>query len=529
MSWLKKHNHWLLIAAGTIIWSATMIKSGLIYDFGMGFWGPNGHDGIWHVALINSLSRGSFEMPIFAGAQIKNYHLGFDILLAVIHFLTRISVINLYFQIIPPVLAFLIGWLTYKLTKNLWVIFFVYFGGSLGWVLGKGESTFWSQQAISTLINPPFALSLVLLLLLLLLLKKERYILAALVVALLPQVKIYAGLLAFFGLIAAGIKNKKIFLTLIIGLLIYLPSNYQLLTNNSKLLVWNPGWFLQTLFAPDRLNWPRLFSALTTYSQKTLSFKSLLAYLFAFAVFWVGNMGSRLFKEILIFKWVKNVREITWLDSFYAAIIIAGGIIPMFFLQTGTAWNTIQFFYYSLFFSSILAGLALSEVLKIKKLNNYLRFGICVFVIAGTLLTTWDTLTKVYLPSRPPAKISPGELQALNYLKKLPSGVVLTYPGSSDPYASPPRPLYLYESTAYVSAISGQPTYLSDEVNLNITNYPWQDRRLRELSFFNRPSVQFLTQNQIKYIYLLNQQIPTSGFPANKIFSNSEVVIYSVN
>ena len=152
MSWLKKHNHWLLIAAGMIVWSATMVKSGLIYDFGMGFWGPNGHDGIWHVALINSLSRGSFEMPIFAGSQIKNYHLGFDILLAGIHFLTQISVINLYFQIIPPVFAFLIGWLTYKLTKSFWSVFFVYFGGSLGWILGKGESVFWSQQAISTLI-----------------------------------------------------------------------------------------------------------------------------------------------------------------------------------------------------------------------------------------------------------------------------------------------------------------------------------------------------------------------------------------
>src|SRR3989344_2234192 len=136
--------------------------------------------GIWHVALINSLSRGSFEMPIFAGAQIKNYHLGFDILLAVIHFLTRISVINLYFQIIPPVLAFLIGWLTYKLTKNFWVFFFVYFGGSLGWVLGKGESTFWTQQAISTLINPPFALSLIFILLGLISLLKKKKILAIL-------------------------------------------------------------------------------------------------------------------------------------------------------------------------------------------------------------------------------------------------------------------------------------------------------------------------------------------------------------
>src|SRR3989344_1824494 len=183
MSWLRKNSHWLLITAGTLIWSLTMVKSGLIYDFGMGFWGPNGHDGIWHIALIESLSRGSFQMPIFAGEAIRNYHLGFDILLAALHILTRVPAVNLYFQITPPILAFLIGLLTYKLTKNIWAVFFVYFGGSFSWVLGKGESAFWSQQAISTLVNPPFALSLVFLLAGLLCLQKNKYVLAGLIFA----------------------------------------------------------------------------------------------------------------------------------------------------------------------------------------------------------------------------------------------------------------------------------------------------------------------------------------------------------
>ena len=61
---LKK---WLLIIIGTISWSWTMVKSGWIYSYGMGFWGANGHDGIWHIALIESLARGSLQMPVFAG------------------------------------------------------------------------------------------------------------------------------------------------------------------------------------------------------------------------------------------------------------------------------------------------------------------------------------------------------------------------------------------------------------------------------------------------------------------------------
>ena len=45
-----------LIIVGTLTWSLTMIRSGLLYKFGYGFWGPNGHDGIWHIALANNLT-----------------------------------------------------------------------------------------------------------------------------------------------------------------------------------------------------------------------------------------------------------------------------------------------------------------------------------------------------------------------------------------------------------------------------------------------------------------------------------------
>ena len=49
---------------------------------------------------------------------------------------------------------------------------------------------------------------------------------------------------------------------------------------------------------------------------------------------------------------------------------------------------------------------------------------------------------------------------------------------------NPPRPLYLYDSTAYISAFSAQPSYLSDEVNLDITGYNWESRRREVEKFF---------------------------------------------
>src|SRR3990167_10107086 len=164
-----------LILVGTFVWSLVMFKSGLTYSFGMGFWGPNAHDGVWHIALAQSISKGTWEMPIFAGETIKNYHIGFDLLLAILHKLTFIPIHTLYFQVLPPILAFGFGLFVYLFilswnnskTAAWWATFFVYFGGNWGWLISLiknnklgGESMFWSQQSISTLVNPPFALSL---------------------------------------------------------------------------------------------------------------------------------------------------------------------------------------------------------------------------------------------------------------------------------------------------------------------------------------------------------------------------------
>ncbi len=208
----------LLIIIGTVIWSLVMVKSGLIYSFGMGFWGPNGHDGVWHIALINHLADGNWQMPVFAGEALKNYHVGFDLLLAILHKITTIPVQTLYFQIIPPIVALLTGFLTYKFVylwkksklQAFWATFFVYFAGSFGWIISLaregqigGESMFWSQQAISALVNPPFALSVVLMLLGLIGLLKLRksstiwhLLTISLIFGILAQIKVYAGILS---------------------------------------------------------------------------------------------------------------------------------------------------------------------------------------------------------------------------------------------------------------------------------------------------------------------------------------------
>ncbi len=408
---------WLLIICGSSIWSITMVKSGLLTSYGIGFWGANGHDGIWHIALINSLSRFSLDMPILAGFKIQNYHLGFDLLLAFVHRTTHLDSSILYFQIIPPILAFLIGYLTYtvvykwkqdRLSATL-STFFVYFGTSLGWVFNSGDSLFWAQQSLSTLINPPFALSLVVLLLGIIFVLHKKYIYASICFGLLIEIKVYAGLLTYLGLLIASVKTKELRKVLLFSSLIAIPIFLITNSDSANLIQFEPGWFLETLFAPDRLNWPKFFSALNTYRTGVILYKAIPAYILAFAIFLIGNAGIR-----ILGLWQTKNKD--WFTNFGITIVVFGSLIPMVFIQKGTPWNTIQFFYYSLFFLNIFTGIVISQIFK-KVTNKIYLFTFLSLVLTITIIEITQTL-KNYLPSRPPAKIAYSELSALRELKQ---------------------------------------------------------------------------------------------------------------
>ena len=542
---------WLVIILGSVSWSWTMVKSGWFYSSlgtngpGLGFWGANGHDGIWHIALSESLSRGSLLMPIFVGSSLQNYHIGFDLVLASLNRITSIPTHNLYFQILPPIFALLIGFLTYKFilswTKSdlsaFWATFFVYFGGGFGWITGYGESAFWSQQAISTLINPPFVLSLILLLLGLLLLNKLEkkftlisFALAVLVFGCLIEIKVYAGVLGLGALLMTGIYSfvsqkklniLKVFIgSLVLSLILYLPLN----KSSVGLLAFQPFWFLETMMGmSDRIGWERFYSAMLTYKSGHIWIKALAFYTLAFVIFVMGNFGTRI---IFLVRKIK----LSQLNVFIYSIIGAGIVIPMFFLQKGTPWNTIQFFYYSLFFSSILAGIVVSQIK-----NKIIPF----ILVALTIPTTILTLKDVYIPSRPPAMLPVDEISALEFLSKQPKGTVLTKPFdetlSKAAENNPPRPLYLYTSTAYVSAFSKHQTFLEDEINLDITSYDWRERREKVLNWYKEDNLQvkrdFLRENNIKYIYWIKSGVSPLDLERlflSNIYENNLITIYRV-
>jgi len=553
---------WLLMIVGMATQIMTMVKSGLLYPFGMGFWGPNGHDGIWHLALIQELTR-HFppQSPVFAGQPLFNYHYLFDLIVALIHKLTRLPVINLYFQIFPIILSGFLGILTYLLVKRLTknrlalflAVFFVYFGGSFGWLVtlfrGQGiggESMFWASQAVSFLINPPFASSIILILFGLIIfidyLKKatmRKLIIAGLVLGSLMGVKSYGGVVVLAGLLVAALwqvfREKKtlilkLFLvSLTVGLLIFLPSVHKAGT----LFVFVPFWFSRTmLLFSDRLGWVRLEQARHAYLASGNWRRWFLAEGLALVIFFIGNLGTRILALGKIFAWLKNLRRIKPLQVFILSCLLTSAVIPLFFIQKGNPWNSIQFFYYFLFFTAILTAWWFGEFLAKRK--TWMKAILVIGLILLTIPTTLGMM-KHYLPYRAPARISFDELEALWFLKNQPEGIILTYPHDywlRESFEAP-KPVYVYETTAYVSAFANKRTFLEDEMNLEIMQADWQPRREELERFFATTDPtwarEFLEANNIRYIYLIDDQ---SFFPnpvqleLEKIFENGLVRIY---
>ncbi|MEK7536309.1 MAG: hypothetical protein AAB559_00820 [Patescibacteria group bacterium] len=551
-----------LIIIGTITWSLTMVRSGLLYKFGYGFWGPNGHDGIWHIALSNSLSKGTLENPIFSGSLLQNYHLGFDLLLALLNKLTTIPISILYFQILPPIFALMIGLLVYLFVLNwrgskneaLWSTAFVYFSSSFGFIITflrdrviTGESMFWSQQSISTLVNPPFALSLIFILSALISLQKKNLFFSIIFFGILIQIKAYAAILVLAGLFISGLYSYifhhksyilKVFLaSLFLNLILFVTTR----SDGLSTFVWQPMWFLETLMSySDRFGWERLYSAMTTYKMGHIWFKEILAYSLAFAIFILGNMGVRIIGFYYFLKVLKNKIKIDEILVFITTILLMAIIIPMFLVQKGTPWNTIQFFYYYLFFSSIFAGISMDLLTNNKK--RIVRVGLMTLFSMFTIFGAWSTLQH-YLPKMPQSMVSNEEYAALDFLTKQTDGIVFTYPFDESKAIlatkNPPRPLYFYESTSYVSAFTHKPVFLEDQVNLNIMGYSWENRREQTLWFIlnldKEAGREFLGRNNIKYLYLVKEASPLFGellrlgsaeLDLKKIFENKKSIIY---
>ncbi|MFA7301137.1 MAG: hypothetical protein WC069_02420 [Candidatus Shapirobacteria bacterium] len=511
-----------------------VIRSGTNIGSGIGFWGPNGHDGVWHLSLINHISNPFvINMPIFSGEILKNYHPFFDILIAYISKITAINSSLLLFQIFPIISTILYLYLSYNIGKlvtksdkgGIILMILNTLNNSFGWVINlfrnnnfEGESLFWAMQSPSNQLNPPYVLSLVLLLsLIYILLSKKNILYVYPILILLPIIKAYSAIPAFIIFLFYVIKTKKhfnvLFLSLLFSIILFLQFN----KNSSSLLIWQPFWFIRSLFeSTDKLYLPR-FAAL---AHSTI-FKQTIFYLIGIPIFFIGNFAFRLLSVL------KPIPK-SWFSLSLITSITILSLIPLFFVQSGTSWNTIQFIYYAIFLLNIPLAYFLSH-------TNFIFPLIIISIQILPLIASFPQ----YIGKNPPAYISNNEIECLNYLRQQPPSNILTYP--YDAYIKDkmqaPIPLYAYTTTSYVSAYTNQTTYLEDEMNLANSGYAWQLRRSNSEKFFKQQNQfqdrGFLLNNKIDYVYLTGIQtfktvLDTKNLYLNLSYQNDNCQIFKV-
>lgn len=533
----------LILFLGIIFQVAVNAPSGMEYKDGIYFYSSHGHDGIWHLSLMERLKKDEFPFknPEFLSKPLQNYHFFSDLLMSEVSRLYKFSNLDIYFRFMPVVFSLLLGLSSFLLVRKwigskvagFWSIFFVYFAGSFGYFLTipqnhnlSGETIFWVSQTHSVLGNPPHASAFIIFIAFLISFfnySKERnktyFWLSIFFGAVIIEFKVYAGLLILGGLLLTGIfeliiKRKFEILglfiyTLIFSLIIYLPNS----KNSQEFLVFEPWWFIRTMVvAPDRLNWLDLELRRQTYIYEGNWKRVIQVEATAFLIFLFGNLGMRFIGFFTYFKLLLKGIYKEYFNLFFISVTTASFLIPVLFLQKGVVWNTIQFNQYFLLFFGFLAAITTAELIKFLKFN-FLKIIVSAVIIILSVPTQVGLLLQFYT-NQPLSKLTFESLDSLSYLRSisLPSDIILTAPfdkfSGSEIY--PPKPIHNWYDTGYVSAFSGRTTLLSDEEQIKIMGYKIDELlKEREEAFSNESGEKledFAKKYSARYLYLESDQ-----------------------
>lgn len=480
---------------------------------GIYFWGVHGHDAIWHLALIeNSFKQIPFISPIFSGAQLSGYNYLFDLIIFLLTVITPLSSLIIFFKIIPVFwfVAFMV--LAIMLARkikddNVFVfifLFFIFFSSSFTYILTLikdrtiiGSAGLLSQQILHIMYNTQYALSILIILYLLIKIVDDKINLRTVFIFgfltfINMGLKFYGGAvtLVLCGLFilskSCSIKLKNtIFYSLIIliffGLSILLFYSPFSSTKTGFIFGFAPFALVHPITEDPGLFYQRsLTDARYFLVTKGLSPKLIFIEVINLMLFLCFYMGVRFIGLIyLILKIIS--RKFKVYDLIMLGTMIIATVASLLLVQKAEWWNTIQFFYYTIFLSSIyLAEFVYYLYLKKNWLSKLLIILIFLFSIPTTIDIAVNSLKLfpggTYIPKE--------EVEALQYLKKQPKGIVYS-PFFNDKIRhnqQVPIPLYANGDTAYVTAFSGQTSYFNDLVQIRLTGIDYKKRMQMILS-----------------------------------------------
>jgi hypothetical protein len=525
-----------------------------------GYWFPNGsaaHDDSWTMSIASvAFKTFPFQMPLYSGALLQGYHF---ISAFIVYFISLFGIpIHTIFYGILPLLWFaavtkILLVLSRKISKNITFIFlFVFlffFGGSFSYLLILYHKLPFfdpyivtGRQAIDYFQSMPLAVSLIPFLLSLYYLfageqfspiKKYLYLICIVFFA--WGSKFYGGcvvavMLGTFELLKL-LKTKKKQHLVLLGVIV-------ITSLLSVLFVYNPfsnqssakGTFIFSPFAivhslieeKDLFYLPQLTLARYSLQAHGWGPRLLAIEVFTWGLYIVYTFGIRIIGLFFLITQMLR-KKITVIDiSLFTSLFVCvfGGTM---FIQRGEWWNTAQFLDYPKIILSLYTALCISHYLKNKKkvLQIILIFFICILSIHNSLQGLMERIT-----FKSALVLSDTQIQALDYLKKLPSGSVFTLPFDRYTKTTSIR-VEDNMDTVYIPVISQKEMYYSTPYILDLTFIDYSKRRNSiDKNLFISPQLIGADYFYINKSNNLFRQIQFNSPYFKKVFENKDVEIF---
>jgi len=567
---IEKSHRWLLfiVLILSIIFSLSMLSTG-VYGDSISY----RRDDLWHLSLINEL-KNNFppDHPGFAEIQLKGYHFFYNFVLAKISNIFFISPLSLYFHFFPLFIAILWGLGVYsfiykwskKISVSLWAVFLTMFGGSFAFILRlRGhenlslDSAFGIQQPISALINPPFAMSILILIVVLFSfyqyfhLKENKWlVLVVLGVGLASMVKVYAGIIllgSFISIVIFQLFKKKFILLpacLFIGILFTIT--YGIFRDTSSTLLFAPLWAPHSVLV-DNMPWYGYAEKIYTYTKLSVIKGIVETELYALYVFLFGNLGTRLIGLLFLpLFFLQHSRKPSLFVFTLLIMTLIAIFIPLFFIQSGKVFEIIQMAWYFLFFVSLFAAFGLYKLFSFSY-NKILKLSLFIIILILTLPSAYDNF-RVYFSSLDSSKVnlSSPYFKAMQFLKSEGNynETFIEIPDKNVSATQVDLMNWYKLSTPAIVAFANKRSYLSNEyIDFSGIDYESRIDFIRKIITLNNlPMDNFLErmnlQNEIKQglrdnkIVFIYSPYPLLSFEKmsiiSKIYENPAASIYRV-
>ncbi len=434
----------LVITLGSFFATYIMWRSGSMENGKLVFYATNSVDAIYHLSLIGNLK---FNFPPthpgILGLPLKGYNFFYDLMVAYFSKYYKLEIIDLFFRYFPLFLSIFYGFSGWALGKFMKMeratvlifLFLLYFAQGFSKTISIGKITSYDPGIVHTIANivdPSVMLSVCFLFLLYILVFSQRrnfsFLLPALILGVLPMIKIYTAFLAFS---AVGVlflfevirKRDFYYLKLLLpaGLtaaISYFPTNF-----GSGGLIFAPNLlyrhYLESIASANTLTW---YNRLLVFEQHNNYIKIIwYKFIVVLSLFYIPSLGLRAINVLYIKKlFRKNFYKEN--NIFWITAIAIGFIIPSFFIQSVAVFVVLQFLWIVYFILLIPTAYSLTKLLgNITRLKAFILISILVLLS----LPENYTLFKIY--SRSPVKIDVEALRAASKVSEIPSsqGVIV--------------------------------------------------------------------------------------------------------